>query len=172
MTEPIRDDTVGQQRAMPATVARVSAEGRRAASDLRESYACEICGNVPNEYGELEHGRGCYKLNSDGVGMEYVDMASDPIRDDTQEAFPLSGKGPLTPAIDAWPAPEPYPLPIDASFDMPQPFDSPQQQLVDRLVVAQRRGDHATFAEVLDRLYELREVTNNNSGACAPIQGE
>jgi hypothetical protein len=31
---------------------------------------------------------------------EYV-----PIRDDTAEAFPLSGNGPLTARIDAWPAP-------------------------------------------------------------------
>ena len=93
-----------------------------------------------------------------------------PIRDDTAEAFPLSGNGPLTARIDAWPAPEPYPLPM--SFPMPAPFDSPQQQLVDRLVVAQRRGDHATFAETLDKLCELRGINNSNSGPVAPIQGQ
>ena len=93
-----------------------------------------------------------------------------PIRDDTAEAFPLSGNGPLTARIDAWPAPEPYPLPL--SFPMPAPFDSPQQQLVDRLVVAQRRGDHATFAATLDKLCELRDIHNSNSGSFAPIQGD
>jgi len=98
--------------------------------------------------------------------MEGTDMASDPIRDDTAEAFPLSG----TERIDGWKVPEPYPLPI--SFPMPQPFDTPQQQLVDRLVVAQRRGDHATFAATLDRLCELRDVQNGNSGNVAPIQHE
>lgn len=33
---------------------------------------CKICGNTPDEDGMLEHGRGCYKLNSDGGGTEYV----------------------------------------------------------------------------------------------------
>ena len=99
---------------------------------------------------------------------------SDPIRDDTAEAFPLSGNGPLTAKIDAWPAPEPYPLQMmfPMSFPMPAPFDSPQQQLVDRLVVAQRRGDHATFAATLDKLCELRDIHNSNSGNFAPIQGD
>jgi len=98
--------------------------------------------------------------------MEHTDMASDPIRDDTAEPFPLSG----TERIDGWKVPEPYPLPI--SFPMPAPFDTPQQQLVDRLVVAQRRGDHATFAETLDKLCELRDIHNSNSGPLAPIQGQ
>lgn len=108
---------------------------------------------------------------------------ADQFRDDTMPAFPPpkvigeiigqfvpSGNGPLTPAIDAWPAPEPFPLPMP--IPMPQPFDTPQQQLLDRLVVAHRRGDQAAFTEALDRLYELRVGTNSNTGARAPIQGQ
>lgn len=64
---------------------------------------------------------------------------------------------------------EQFPLP--QSFPMPHPFDTPTQQLVDRLVVAQRRGDHVTFGEILDRLCDIRDE-RSNSGARAPIQGD
>ena len=42
--------------------------------EQRERYACKICGNVPDEDGALEHGRGCYRLSEDGGGIEYVEM--------------------------------------------------------------------------------------------------
>lgn len=38
-------------------------------------HACEVCGNWPDEEGLLEHGRGCYKVNDDGGGCEYIEEA-------------------------------------------------------------------------------------------------
>lgn len=32
---------------------------------------CKVCGNVPDEHGELEHGKGCYQLDEDGGGSEW-----------------------------------------------------------------------------------------------------
>lgn len=40
----------------------------------RSIYACEICGNVPDEDGTLEHGRGCFKVSEDGGGEEFINM--------------------------------------------------------------------------------------------------
>lgn len=41
-----------------------------------EEFACEICGNIPDEDGVLEHGRGCYKVSEDGGGTEYIPMSA------------------------------------------------------------------------------------------------
>lgn len=38
----------------------------------RENYACKVCQNVPDEHGELEHGRGCYVVSEDGGGTEWI----------------------------------------------------------------------------------------------------
>jgi len=40
----------------------------------REIYQCDICGNVPDEYGVIEHGKGCYTQSSDGGGVSSVDF--------------------------------------------------------------------------------------------------
>jgi len=40
----------------------------------REKYACKVCMNVPDEYGCIEHGRGCYVVDEDGGGSTYVDF--------------------------------------------------------------------------------------------------
>ncbi len=40
--------------------------------EFRLQFACKVCGNVPDEDGWLEHGRGCYTQSSDGGGGEYV----------------------------------------------------------------------------------------------------
>lgn len=37
----------------------------------RQQFACKVCGNYPNDEGELQHGRGCYVLSEDGGGSEY-----------------------------------------------------------------------------------------------------
>lgn len=42
---------------------------------MNEAFACKVCGNTPNEGGELEHGRGCYVLSADGGGTEYIEAA-------------------------------------------------------------------------------------------------
>lgn len=40
--------------------------------EQRSQFACEVCGNVPDEIGELEHGRGCYVISEDGGGSSFV----------------------------------------------------------------------------------------------------
>jgi len=36
------------------------------------SHACKVCQNVPDEDGYLQHGRGCYVIDSDGGGTDYI----------------------------------------------------------------------------------------------------
>lgn len=38
-------------------------------------YACNVCQNVPDADGALEHGRGCYVMSSDGGGTEFIPEA-------------------------------------------------------------------------------------------------
>ena len=45
--------------------------------EQRSVYACEVCGNIPDEYGVLEHGRGCYVVDADGGGDTFVDFDED-----------------------------------------------------------------------------------------------
>jgi hypothetical protein len=40
----------------------------------RENYACKICGAVPDEDGDIEHGRGCFSQSIDGGGYSTVDF--------------------------------------------------------------------------------------------------
>ena len=42
--------------------------------EQREPYACEVCSNVPDEYGMIEHGKGCYTESSDGGGFSFVEF--------------------------------------------------------------------------------------------------
>jgi hypothetical protein len=42
--------------------------------EQRKDYACEVCSNVPDEEGRLEHGRGCYTQSSDGGGSSRVEF--------------------------------------------------------------------------------------------------
>ena len=42
--------------------------------DERAKYACDVCGNVPDASGALEHGRGCYTQNEDGGGTSVVEF--------------------------------------------------------------------------------------------------
>ena len=46
--------------------------------EQREKQACNVCGNVPDEYGFIEHGRGCYVVNEDGGGITLVDFDEEP----------------------------------------------------------------------------------------------
>lgn len=41
--------------------------------EAAEAYACKVCGNRPDADGILEHGRGCYTLDPDGGGSEWVE---------------------------------------------------------------------------------------------------
>ena len=43
----------------------------------RMEYACDVCGNVPDENGLIEHGQGCYTQSEDGGGYSYVDFGED-----------------------------------------------------------------------------------------------
>ena len=40
----------------------------------RREYACDVCGNVPDEAGFIEHGKGCYTQSEDGGGFSEVDF--------------------------------------------------------------------------------------------------
>ena len=40
--------------------------------EYREQFACDVCGNVPDETGMIEHGRGCYVVSADGGGETWV----------------------------------------------------------------------------------------------------
>ena len=37
-----------------------------------EVYKCEVCGNMADEEGIIEHGRGCWVVNEDGGGYSLV----------------------------------------------------------------------------------------------------
>ena len=45
--------------------------------EQREKHACEVCGNVPDEDGFIEHGRGCYVVNEDGGGITLVEFGEE-----------------------------------------------------------------------------------------------
>lgn len=42
--------------------------------DEREAYGCDVCGNVPDESGRIEHGKGCYTQSEDGGGESWVEL--------------------------------------------------------------------------------------------------
>ena len=42
--------------------------------EQRQAYACKVCGNVPDEDGMIEHGRGCYVVSEDGGGESWVEF--------------------------------------------------------------------------------------------------
>ena len=94
--------------------------------------------------------------------------------DDTAEPFPISGNGPLTAKIDGCKVPEQFPL--HADFQMPPPRAS-RPEFIHRSI-AQRVIDSfgktdADFAAAIEELQDaLDGGRNNNSGACAPIQGQ
>ena len=39
---------------------------------FRQKLECDVCGNWPNEDGEIEHGKGCYTQSADGGGSSFV----------------------------------------------------------------------------------------------------
>jgi hypothetical protein len=45
--------------------------------ERRKAFTCKVCGNWPDETGELEHGRGCYTQSADGGGSEFFDLTVD-----------------------------------------------------------------------------------------------
>lgn len=45
--------------------------------EQREKHACDVCGNVPDEEGFIQHGRGCHVVNEDGGGITLVDFDED-----------------------------------------------------------------------------------------------
>lgn len=40
----------------------------------RFKYRCDVCGNVPDSDGKIEHGKGCYTQSEDGGGDSWVDF--------------------------------------------------------------------------------------------------
>ena len=45
--------------------------------EWRANNACDVCGNMPDEDGNLEHGRGCYTQSEDGGGTSFVEPLSE-----------------------------------------------------------------------------------------------
>lgn len=45
--------------------------------EQRAAYACKVCGNVPDEDGMIEHGRGCFVASEDGGGTSFTDMGNE-----------------------------------------------------------------------------------------------
>ena len=37
-------------------------------------FACEVCGAIPDKYGNREHGRGCYTQSEDGGGSDWIEL--------------------------------------------------------------------------------------------------
>lgn len=50
---------------------------RPRSEEARRRLDCKVCGNWPDEEGMLQHGKGCYMLEEDGGGEEYVGAAMD-----------------------------------------------------------------------------------------------
>lgn len=42
--------------------------------ETRQRYACKVCQNVPDEGGNLDHGKGCYVANDDGGGTSFINF--------------------------------------------------------------------------------------------------
>jgi len=49
-------------------------EASKMTYEERAVYACKVCQNVPDEYGTLDHGKGCYTQSEDGGGTSYVEL--------------------------------------------------------------------------------------------------
>lgn len=62
----------------------------------RDNYACKVCGNVPDEEGCIEHGRGCYTQSADGGGTSYVEFENAPTIPTSGEAMGEKQKSPKT----------------------------------------------------------------------------
>ncbi len=66
-------DTTTNANPARAEFIRVQCELERTPRfETPEHYRCDVCGNTPDENGELEHGKGCYVLDEDGGGSEWV----------------------------------------------------------------------------------------------------
>ena len=60
--------------------------------EQREPYACDVCGNVPDEDGMIEHGRGCYTQSEDGGGVSFIEFDAEQIIDDLKRFEEESAK--------------------------------------------------------------------------------
>ena len=50
----------------------------------REMLACKVCGNLPEDDGMIEHGRGCYVVCEDGGGVSYVEVPRATVQGDLE----------------------------------------------------------------------------------------
>lgn len=57
-------------KALEAYDARV----RDSKYEHRRRQCCDVCGNVPDEYGIIDHGDGCYTQSENGGGTSSVDL--------------------------------------------------------------------------------------------------
>ena len=97
---------------------------------------------------------------------------SDPSRDDTAEAFPISCNGPLTAESDGGKVPEQFPL--HGSFDMSHPRALRPcfvpVNLARAVIDAHQQGNQAAFAKAIEELADAIDGgANRNSGNVAPI---
>lgn len=63
-------------------------------ANSRDHLACKVCGNTPDETGEIEHGRGCYVASEDGGGSSFVELTAppQPVALDTNSRCNLIGR--------------------------------------------------------------------------------
>lgn len=61
-----------------AEVDRLRAENARLSEGwykTRSFWECKVCGNVPDEDGTINHGRGCYTQSEDGGGTSHEPLS-------------------------------------------------------------------------------------------------
>ena len=82
MAEALEAAEYQLEQTAPATfgeVLKAMAEAQpKPTYEQREKHACDVCGNVPDEEGFIQHGRGCHVVNEDGGGITLVDFDEGP----------------------------------------------------------------------------------------------
>lgn len=49
--------------------------------EQRSIYCCEVCDNVPDKFGVIDHGRGCFTQSENGGGTSYVELPETDVLD-------------------------------------------------------------------------------------------
>ena len=77
LTDAELNDANARMDAGPAIQPTVEILNTRLSYEERQKYACDVCSNVPDEYGVIEHGRGCYTQSENGGGTSLVDFTDE-----------------------------------------------------------------------------------------------
>lgn len=71
---PGADPTPNRGKGFEGLAADVANSAPERSYEYRSQYACKVCGNVPDNDGRLEHGKGCYTQSEDGGRESYVEF--------------------------------------------------------------------------------------------------